>query len=43
MSLCSISQESTKKLMVLVTKVEQSKNMDFLRVEPAFSGTCLVV
>jgi hypothetical protein len=43
MPMCSISQKSTTKLMILVTKVEQSKNADFSEVEPAFSGACLVV
>jgi hypothetical protein len=43
MPLYLISQESMKKLMILVTKVEQSKKVDFLGVRQAFSNPCLVV
>lgn len=43
MPLYLISQESVKKLMILVTKVEQSKKVGFLGVKQAFSNTCLVV
>jgi hypothetical protein len=40
---CLISQELMKKLMLLVIKVEQSKNIDLFGVELAFSGALLVM
>jgi hypothetical protein len=43
MPLCLILQDLMRKMVILGTKVEPSENSDFLGVETAFSGACLIV